>query len=125
MVQQKLDIYKTVGIYHFSATNNFPLANLVCCLSYLLINAIRKRPQSKTVDVCDVLSVHIIIIIIIIMRVLPKGGSFTPIAGTKVVVLSKDRSSTVNSGTKVAVLLEMNKCGSFLLLSAPHSLFSI
>ena len=35
------------------------------------------------------------------------------------------RSSTTNSGTKVAVLLGMHRCGSFPLLSAPHSLFSI
>ena len=40
-------------------------------------------------------------------------------------VLPKGRSSTANSGTKVAVLLGMNRCGSFLLLSAPRSLFSI
>ena len=41
--------------------------------------------------------------------------------------LPKDRSSTANSGTKVAVLLLMNRCGSFPLLSVPHSLslFSI
>ena len=30
-----------------------------------------------------------------------------------------------NSGIKVAILLGMNRCGSFPLLSAPHSLFSI
>ena len=35
------------------------------------------------------------------------------------------KSSTANSGTKVAVLLGMNKCGSFPLLSAPRFLFSI
>ena len=35
------------------------------------------------------------------------------------------RSSTANSGTKVAILLGTKRCGSFLLLSAPHSLFSI
>ena len=38
---------------------------------------------------------------------------------------AKGRSSTTNSGTKVAVSLGMNRCSSFLLLSAPHSLFSI
>ena len=38
---------------------------------------------------------------------------------------AEGRSSTANSGTKVAVLLGLNKCGSFPLLSAPHSLFSI
>ena len=34
-------------------------------------------------------------------------------------------SSTTNSGTKAAVLLGMNRCSSFPLLSAPHSPFSI
>ena len=57
--------------------------------------------------------------------VIPKGRSFTANAGIKVAVLSKDRSSTANSGTKVAGLLGINRCGSFPLLSAPHSLFSI
>ena len=40
-------------------------------------------------------------------------------------VLPKGRSFTAKSGTKVAVLLRMNRCGNFPLLSAPHSLFSI
>ena len=40
-------------------------------------------------------------------------------------VLPKGRSLTANSRTKAAVLLWMNRCGSFPLLSAPHSLFSI
>ena len=66
-----------------------------------------------------------IINIIIIMSVLPKGRSFTENPGIKAAVLPKGRSSTANSGTKVAVLLGMNRCGSFPLLSAPHSLFSI
>ena len=57
--------------------------------------------------------------------VLPKGRSFTLNSGTKAAVLTKGRSSTANSGTKVAILLGMNRCGSFPLLSAPHSLFSI
>ena len=35
------------------------------------------------------------------------------------------RSSTANSGIKYAVLTVMNRCGSFPLLSAPHSFFSI
>ena len=34
-------------------------------------------------------------------------------------------SSIANSGTYVAVLLGMNRCGSFPLLSVPHSFFSI
>ena len=62
---------------------------------------------------------------IIIMSVLPKGRSFIAKAGTKAAVMSKGRSSTGNSGTKVGVLLGMTKCGSFQLLSAPHSPFSI
>ena len=37
-------------------------------------------------------------------------------------VLPKGRSFTANSGTKAAVLLGMNRCSSFLLLSTPHSL---
>ena len=37
----------------------------------------------------------------------------------KAAVLLKGRSSTANSGTQVAVLLGMDRCGSFLLLSPP------
>ena len=40
-------------------------------------------------------------------------------------VLPKAPTSTTNSGTKAAVLPGMNRCGSSLLFSAPHSLFSI
>ena len=57
--------------------------------------------------------------------VLPNGRSFTANSSTKTAVLPKGRSSTTNSGTKVAVSLGMNRCGSFPLLSAPPSLFSI
>ena len=64
----------------------------------------------------------IIIIIIIIMSILPKARSFTANSGTKAAVLSKGRSSIEKSGTQAAVLLGMDRCGSFLLLSAPHSL---
>ena len=53
------------------------------------------------------------------------GRSFTANSGTKAAVLPKNSSSTANSGTVVAVLLGMNRCSSFPLLSAPHSLFSI
>ena len=66
-----------------------------------------------------------IYIYIYYQSVLPKGRSFTANSGTKATVLSKGRSSTTNSGTKVAVLLGMNKCGSFPMLSVPHSLLSI
>ena len=57
-------------------------------------------------------------------NILPKGRSFTSNPGTKGVVLCKGRSSTANSGTKGEVLLGINRCGSFPLLSAPHSLLS-
>ena len=38
---------------------------------------------------------------------------------------AEGRSSTANSGTKAVVLPEIDRCGSFPLLSVPHSLFSI
>ena len=40
-------------------------------------------------------------------------------------LLPKTRSFTANSGTKAAVLLGIKRCGSFPLLSASYSLFSI
>ena len=40
-------------------------------------------------------------------------------------VSPKGRSFTAKSGPEAAVLLGMNRCGSFPLLSAPHSIFSI
>ena len=80
---------------------------------------------------CTIFSV----IIIIIIRV------FCPMAGLSLqtqeprlqfcpkttlhAVLSKGRSSTANLVTRVAVLLGINRCGSFQLLSSPHSLSSI
>ena len=48
--------------------------------------------------------------------VLPKGRSYTESAGTKVCSSAKGRSSTA-TGTKVTILLGMNRCSSFLLLS--------
>ena len=57
--------------------------------------------------------------------VLLKGRYFTANSGTKAAVLPEGRSSTANSGTQPGVLLGMNRCGSFPLLSAPHSLFDI
>ena len=57
--------------------------------------------------------------------VLPKSRSLITNSGTKAAFLPKGRSSTSNSGTRIAVLLQMNRCGSFPLLSVPHSLFSI
>ena len=68
---------------------------------------------------------HLYIIIHHHLNVLPKGRFFTANSGTEVAVLSKGRASIANSETKVAFLLGMSKCGSFLLLPAPHSLFSI
>ena len=58
------------------------------------------------------------------MSVLHKGRPFIVISDTKAASLHKCRSSTANSGTNVAVLLGINRCGSFPLLSAPHSLLS-
>ena len=57
--------------------------------------------------------------------VLPKGR-FLPLQtqSSRLQFLPKGIFSTANSGTKVAVLLGMNRCGSFPLLSAPHSLLS-
>ena len=57
--------------------------------------------------------------------VLPKGRSFSANSGTKAAVPPKGRSITANSETLVAVLLGMNGCRSFPLLSVLHSLFSI
>ena len=57
--------------------------------------------------------------------VLPKSRSFTTNSSTKAGVLPKGRSSTANSGTKVTILPGMNTYGSFPLLSAPYSVFSI
>ena len=57
--------------------------------------------------------------------ILPKGRSFTVNSETKAAVLRKGKSSTANSGKQAAILLGMDRCGSFPLLSAPHSLFSI
>ena len=57
-------------------------------------------------------------------NLLPKGRSFTASAGTKAAVLLKaDFHSKIRN--QAAVLPGMNRCGSFPLLSAPHSLFSI
>ena len=56
--------------------------------------------------------------------VLPKGRFFTANSGTKAAVLPKGRYSIAKSGTKVTVLLGMNRCDSFPLLSAPLSLAS-
>ena len=58
---------------------------------------------------------------IYIISVLPSGRSLTENSGTKAAILPKDRSSIANSGTLAPVLLGMNRCGSFPLLS----LFSI
>ena len=57
--------------------------------------------------------------------ILPMGRSVTANSGTKAAVLLKGRSSTANVGAQAAVLLGMDRCGSFPLLSAPHSLLRI
>ena len=60
-----------------------------------------------------------------IMSIMSKGRSFTANSGTKAAVLLKGRSSTANSETQAAVLQGIGGCGSFPLLSTPHSLFII
>ena len=57
----------------------------------------------------------------------PRAGVSLQTLEPRVQFCPKGRSSTANSGTKVTVLRGINKCGSFPLLSAPHSLslFSI
>ena len=47
--------------------------------------------------------------------------SYTADAGNKDLSSALGRSFTANSGNKVVVLQGINRCGSFLLLSAPHS----
>ena len=84
------------------------LTHVIGAIAYLYINRYRA-----------------VIIIIIIMSILPKGRSFAANSGTKAAVPLKVRSSTANSETQAAVLLGMDRCGSFPLLSAPHSLFSV
>ena len=51
--------------------------------------------------------------------VLPKGRSFTASSGTQACSSAEGMSSTANSGTKCAVLLGLNRCGRFSVLSAP------
>ena len=58
------------------------------------------------------------------LQVLPKGRSLTANAGTKVAILSKGTSSTAVRH-QCCSLLGINMYGSFPLLSAPHSVFSI
>ena len=57
--------------------------------------------------------------------ILPRAGPSLQTQEPRPAVLLKGRSSTANLGTQAAVLLGMDKCGSFPLLSASHSLFSI
>ena len=70
-------------------------------------------------------SMNIHIIIIIIRVFCQRAGISLQTQAPTLQVLTKGRCSAANSGTKVAVVLGMNRYGSFPLLSAPHSLFSI
>ena len=65
-----------------------------------------------------------IIIIIIISVFCPRAGLSLQTQATKAAVLPKGRSSTANRNQGCS-LLGMNRCTSFLLLSAHQSLFSI
>ena len=63
---------------------------------------------------------------IITVRVFcPRAGPSLKIKAPKPQFYSKAGLPPPNSGTNGAVLLGTNRCGSFRLLSAPHSLFSI
>ena len=57
--------------------------------------------------------------------ILSKGRFFTANSDTKAAVLPKAGFPAQNSETKAAVLQRLNRCGSFPLFSAPHSLFCI
>ena len=62
---------------------------------------------------------------IIIMRILPKGRSFTAHSGIKAAVLPKTGLPQQTQEARLQFYQGLNRCGSFPLLSAPHSLFSI
>ena len=84
---------------------------------------------------------HIIIIIIIIKVFCPRSGPSLQTQEPRLQFYlrqvfhhnlrkqgcssAEGRSSNTNSKTKAAILPGMNRCGSFPLLSAPHSLSSI
>ena len=62
----------------------------------------------------------------IIIRVLfPRAGPSLHTREPKVVVLLEGMSSKANSGNQAAVLLGMDRRGSFSMLSAPHAFFRI
>ena len=58
-------------------------------------------------------------------HVLPKGRSFTSSAGTYAAVLLKAGLPPQTEEPRLQFYQGLNRCGSFPLLSAPHSLFSI
>ena len=64
-------------------------------------------------------------LIIIIMSVLPKGRSFTASAGTQAAALPKAGFPPQTQEPGLQFYQGFNRCGSFPLLSALHSLFSI
>ena len=69
---------------------------------------------------------HKFLLYFIIIRVFcPRAGLSLQTQAPRLQFCPKNRSSSANSGTKIAVLLGMNRCGRFPLLSTPHSLFSI
>ena len=56
---------------------------------------------------------------------LPRGRSFTASAATKAAVLPKACLPLQTQEPRLQLYQGLNRCSSFLLLSAPHSLFSI
>ena len=60
-----------------------------------------------------------------IISVLPKGRSSTASAGTKATILPKAGLPQQTEEPRLQFYQELKRCGSFPLLFAPHSLFSI
>ena len=86
-----------------------------------------KSPQ-QPLEVCNTYSettLYIYIYIIIIMSVQPKGRSFTASGETYAAVLPKAGLPPLTQEPRLQLYQGFNMCGSFSLLSAPHSLFSI
>ena len=57
--------------------------------------------------------------------VLPKGRSYAASAGTLAAVLGRKIFHRKLKEPRLRFYKGLNRCGSFLLLSAPHSLFNI
>ena len=78
------------------------------------------RNQARCVIGAHATACSTSLIIIIIIREFCLRTS--PSLQSQICSSAEGRSSTVNSGNKAAILPGMNRCSSFPLLSAPHSL---